>query len=77
MDAEEKRMFLSLIYIFFHDFCIAKYSSLLSIPKLNVLAIKENCEEKTCACHSYLRMAFLLMEDIYNSRRHRSRGSTI
>ena len=49
---------------FFHDFCIAKNTSLLSIPKLNVLAIKENCEEKTCGCHSYLRMAFILMEAI-------------
>ena len=63
MNAEEKCMFLSLIQILFLDFCKAKIS-LLSIPKLNVLAIKENCEEKTCGCHSYLRMAFLLMEAI-------------
>ena len=63
MNAEEKCMFLSLIQILFLDFCIAK-NSLLSIPKLNVLAIKENCEEKTCGCHSYLRMVLLLMEAI-------------
>ena len=64
MNAEERCMFLSLIQILFLDFCIGKNSLLLSIPKLNVLAIKENCEEKTCGCHSYLRMAFLLMEAI-------------
>ena len=63
MNAEEKCMFLSLIQILFLDFCKAKNSS-LSIPKLNVLAIKENCEEKTCGCHSYLRMVLLLMEAI-------------
>ena len=63
MNAEEKCMFLSLIQILFLDFCIAK-NSLLLIPKLNVLAIKENCEEKTCGCHSYLRMVLLLMEAI-------------
>ena len=45
MDAEAKHMFLSLILIFFYVF-IAKNSSLLPIPKLNVLVIKENCEEK-------------------------------
>ena len=44
---------------FFHDFCIAKNSLLLSIPKHNVPAIKENCKEKTCGSHSYLRMPFL------------------
>ena len=43
----------------------------MSIPKFNVLAIKENCEEKTCGCHSYLRMAFLLMEAIQNRRRQK------
>ena len=64
MNDEERCMILSLIQILFLDFCIAKNSLLLSIPKLNVLAIKENCEEKTCGCHSYLRMAFLLMEAI-------------
>ena len=58
--SRRKRMFS----VFNIDFCIAKNSSLLSIPKLNVVAIKENCKEKTCGCHSYLRMAFLLMEAI-------------
>ena len=61
MEAEEKRMVLSLTRIFFDAFCIAKNSSLLSIPKPNVLVIKENCEGKTCRCHSYLRMAFSLI----------------
>ena len=70
MGAEENRMFLSLIQYFFHDFCIAKNGSLLSISKLNVLAIKEKREEKTCGCHSYLRMAFFLMDTIQNSTRH-------
>ena len=64
MNDEERCMFLSLIQILFLDFCIAKNSLLLSIPKLNVLAIKENCEEKTCGCHSYLRMVLFLMEAI-------------
>ena len=59
MDAGEKLMFLSLIRIFFHDFCIAKNSSLLSIPKLNVPTITENCKEKACGSHSYLRTPFL------------------
>ena len=47
MDAEEKLMFLPLIRIFFHDFCIAKNSSLMSIPNHSVLAIKEDCKEKS------------------------------
>ena len=64
MAVGEKRMFLSLIRIFSHDFCMVKNSSLLPIPKPNALAIKENCEEKTCECRSYPRMAFLLMEAI-------------
>ena len=64
MNAEEKCMFLSLIQILSLNFCIAKNSLLLSIPKLNILAIKENCEEKTCGCHSYLRMVLLLLEAI-------------
>ena len=54
MDAGEKLIFLSSIRIFFHEFCIVKNSSGLSIPKLNVPAIKENCKEKTCGSHSYL-----------------------
>ena len=58
-DAREKLIFLSLITIFFHDFCIAKNGSLLSIPKLNVPAIKEDFKEKTCGSHSHLRMPFL------------------
>ena len=53
MDAGEKLMFLFLEGLFY-DFCIAKNSSLLSIPKLNVLAVKENCEEKCCGSHSFL-----------------------
>ena len=59
MDAGEKLIFLSLIRIFFHDFCIAKNSSLLSIHKLNAPAIKENFKEKTCGSHSHLRTPFL------------------
>ena len=61
---------------FVRDFCIAKYSSLLSIPKLNVLAVKENCDEKTCGSHLFLRMLVLLVEAIWNSRRHTSRHSS-
>ena len=69
MDAGEKLTFLSLIRIFFfHDFCIAKNSSLMSIPKLNVPAIKENSKEKTCGSHSYLRTPFLCLEVIWNNK---------
>ena len=53
---------------FFHDFCIAKNSSLWLIPKLNPLAIKEKCKEKICASHSYLRMPFFLVEAICNKK---------
>ena len=54
-----------LVYVLFtpneseNDFCILKKSSLLSFPKLNILAIKENCKEETCGNHSYLRTSFL------------------
>ena len=75
MDAGEKLVFV-LHMNFSYDFCIAKNSSLLSIPKLNVVAVKENREEKTCGSHSFLRMLFLLVEAIWNSRRHRSKHST-
>ena len=63
MDAGEK-LFFVLTKDFFYDFCIAKNSSLSSIPKLNVPAIQKNWKEKTCGNHSYLRMSFLLMEVI-------------
>ena len=59
MDSAAKLIFLSLIRIFFHDFCIAK---------LNVQAVKENCKEKTCGSHSYLRTPFLRLAVIWNKK---------
>ena len=41
MDAGEK-LFFVFTKDFFYDFCIAKNSSLSSIPKLNVPAIQKN-----------------------------------
>ena len=76
MDAREKLMFFILNIKFFHDFCIAKNSSLLSISKHNVLAVKENWEEKTCGSHSFFKMLFLLVKAIWNSRRQKGSHST-
>ena len=47
MDAG-KKLFFVFNKDFFYNFCITKNSSSLSIPKLNVPAIKENCIEKNC-----------------------------
>ena len=59
MDAGEK-----LVFVFNKDFCLAKNSSNLWIPKFSSLTIKEKCEEKTCGSHSFLRKPFLLVEAI-------------
>ena len=44
MDARKKTYVFVFIKVFFHDFWIAKSSSLLSILKLNVPAIKEKAK---------------------------------
>ena len=61
-----KTLFLLLMRI-----VVQQKSSQLSNPKLNLLAIRESCEGKTCGKHSYVRKPFLLVEGISSNRRHK------
>ena len=54
-----------LVFVFSQVFCQKKKSSLLlSASKLNLLTIKENCEDKTSGSQSVQRLSFLLLETI-------------
>ena len=57
---KEKMLWKTYVFVFdkdfFYDCCLAKNSSLWSIPNFNHLTIKENFEEETCWGHSYLTL---------------------